>query len=220
MRWSECEEKKIVELTKNGANSTEIAKILNRSKKSVKCKLKRLGEQYEKHNKKEKIIKYCVNCGNKITSRFGVFFCGHSCSAIYNNKKRRKVKNCVNCGTELNGKQKKYCSSFCTGEHKRKLIFEKIEGGDPTFNSKNYKNYLIFKYGEKCMECGWCETNKYSNKIPIELEHIDGNSENNNLNNLKLLCPNCHSLTPTYKALNSGNGRHKRRERYRDGKSY
>lgn len=220
MRWNEYEEKKIVELTKNGFNSAEIAKILNRSKKSIKCKLKRLGEQYEKHNKKEKIIKYCVNCGNKITSRRAKFFCGHSCSAIYNNKKRREPKYCVNCNTELNHKQKKYCSSFCCGEHKRKLIFEQIEKGDSKLNSKNYKNYLIFKYGEKCMDCGWCKTNKYSNKIPIELEHIDGNSENNSLGNLKLLCPNCHSLTPTYRALNTGNGRHKRRKRYKDGKSY
>lgn len=220
MKWTEDEKKKIVELTKNGFNSTEIAKILNRGKKSIKCKLKRLGEQYEKYNKKEKIFKYCLNCGKKITSRSGYIFCGHSCSAIYNNKKRREVKNCINCGTELNSRQKIYCSSICIGAHKRKLIFEQIDRGDSTFNSKNYKNYLIFKYGEKCMECGWCEVNKYSNKIPIELEHVDGNSDNNNLINLKLLCPNCHSLTPTYKGLNNGNGRHKRRERYKTGKSY
>ena len=70
------------------------------------------------------------------------------------------------------------------------------------------------------MECGWCEINKYSGNVPIELEHIDGNSENNSLENLKLLCPNCHSLTPTYKALNTGNGRHSRRKRYEEGKSY
>jgi hypothetical protein len=45
------------------------------------------------------------------------------------------------------------------------------------------------------------------------LEHKDGNSENHNLNNLELLCPNHHSLTPTYGALNKGNGRTKRREK-------
>ena len=61
---------------------------------------------------------------------------------------------------------------------------------------------------------------EYSKKIPIELEHIDGNSENNNLSNLKLLCPNCHSLTSTYRFLNVGNGRYKRKQRYHDGKSF
>lgn len=70
------------------------------------------------------------------------------------------------------------------------------------------------------MECGWCEVNPISGKVPIELEHIDGDSNNNSLENLKLLCPNHHSLTPTYKYLNKGKGRHSRRERYNKGKSY
>jgi len=70
------------------------------------------------------------------------------------------------------------------------------------------------------MECGWCEVNRYSGNVPVELEHIGGNSENNSLENLKLLCPNHHSLTLTYKALNVGNGRHSRMKRYKEGKSY
>jgi 5-methylcytosine-specific restriction endonuclease McrA len=61
------------------------------------------------------------------------------------------------------------------------------------------------------MDCGWCEINPITNKVPIQLEHIDGNSENNSLDNLKILCPNCHSLTPTFGALNKGNGRELRR---------
>ena len=87
-------------------------------------------------------------------------------------------------------------------------------------SSRTSKSYLIKLHGAKCMECGWDKINPYTNKVPIELKHIDGNSENNELSNLKLLCPNCHSLTPTYKALNKGNGRHKRMERYKEGKSF
>jgi predicted HNH restriction endonuclease len=41
----------------------------------------------------------------------------------------------------------------------------------------------------------------------VEVEHIDGNWRNNQPSNLTLLCPNCHSLTPTYRALNWGRGR-------------
>lgn len=72
---------------------------------------------------------------------------------------------------------------------------------------------------------GWrCESCKYEqwmgSRIPLELEHIDGDSSNFNELNLCLLCPTCHALTPTYKARNIGHGRHKRRERYREGKSY
>ena len=70
------------------------------------------------------------------------------------------------------------------------------------------------------MDCGWCRVHPVTGKVPIELEHIDGNSLNNSPDNVKLLCPNCHSLTSTYKALNMGKGRHSRRQRYQEGKSH
>jgi 5-methylcytosine-specific restriction endonuclease McrA len=57
------------------------------------------------------------------------------------------------------------------------------------------------------MRCGWDEINKYTNKIPLEVEHIDGNWKNNKEENLELICPNCHSLTKTYKGGNRGKGR-------------
>ena len=56
--------------------------------------------------------------------------------------------------------------------------------------------------------------------IPLEMDHTDGNHRNNSLDNLKLLYPTCHALTPTYKAKNKGNGRYSRMKRYHNGKSY
>ena len=38
--------------------------------------------------------------------------------------------------------------------------------------------------------------------IPLELHHIDGNNQNNNLTNLTLLCPNCHAMTDNYRGKN------------------
>ena len=46
---------------------------------------------------------------------------------------------------------------------------------------------------------------KRHEKITIELDHLDGNSNNNNLNNLRILCPNCHSQTPTFRSRNNKN---------------
>ena len=127
---------------------------------------------------------------------------------------------CINCGKDLKDKNNFFCNNTCCGEFKLKQKFKEIESGNIKLSPRIYKLYLIEKHGEKCMECGWAEKNKVSNTIPIELEHVDGNSENNSLSNLKLLCPNCHSLTPTYRFLNVGNGRYKRKQRYKDGKSF
>lgn len=53
--------------------------------------------------------------------------------------------------------------------------------------------------------CSNCKLTVWlNNKIPLELDHIDGNRFNNNLNNLRLLCPNCHALTPNYRGKNKG----------------
>jgi hypothetical protein len=126
-------------------------------------------------------------------------------------RKREKLeKQCLYCNKKIPNRNV-YCSNKCQGDYKTQLIFENIEKGDKTLYVNNYRNYLILKYGEKCMDCGWGEINPITNKVPIQLEHIDGNSENNSLENLKILCPNCHSLTPTFGALNKGNGRELRR---------
>ena len=60
--------------------------------------------------------------------------------------------------------------------------------------------------------------------IPLDLHHIDGNSDNHNLDNIKLLCPNCHRQTDNYAGANN-NGKFSRRKKYRnirykEGKSY
>ncbi len=49
--------------------------------------------------------------------------------------------------------------------------------------------------------CGWNKTTK-DGRLPLELDHINGDSRDNRLTNLQILCPNCHSLQPTHRGLN------------------
>jgi hypothetical protein len=128
---------------------------------------------------------------------------------------------CKNCGLDFTKRSAKiYCSNACQKAYEKKQRYQKIEAGlTEGIGERRFRDYLIEKHGAKCMRCGWDKTNPVTGCCPIELEHLDGNSQNNKLDNLCLLCPNCHSLTATYKALNKGNGRYKRRLRYTAGKS-
>ena len=71
-----------------------------------------------------------------------------------------------------------------------------------TIQSYKLKRRLL-KEGIFKHQCMNCRRTKWAGKpIPLELDHIDGNNKNNSLTNLRLLCPNCHALTPTYRSKN------------------
>ncbi len=53
----------------------------------------------------------------------------------------------------------------------------------------------------KCEKCGWAKCSE-DGRTPLELDHINGNRKDNRLENLQILCPNCHSLQPTHRGRN------------------
>lgn len=73
---------------------------------------------------------------------------------------------------------------------------------DSGVQSNKLRKYLLDEkiFEHKCSSC--TNTTWLDNLIPLELDHIDGDNTNNKLANLRLLCPNCHSLTPTYRGRN------------------
>jgi DNA-directed RNA polymerase subunit L len=81
--------------------------------------------------------------------------------------------------------------------------------------SGHVRRYLREKFQSKCTLCGWNIIHPITKKVPLEIDHIDGNPDNNTESNLRLLCPNCHSLTPYFRGLNRGKGRKWRMDNYR-----
>jgi hypothetical protein len=73
---------------------------------------------------------------------------------------------------------------------------------------QSYKLKLkLLRAGIKQHRCEGCHLTEWLGKpIPLELDHINGNNQDNSLSNLRLLCPNCHCFTPTYR------GKKKRRQ--------
>lgn len=128
------------------------------------------------------------------------------------------MKNCLNCGKELTKSQTKYCCTKCQTDYQHKQWVQRWKNGKETGIRGQYgisahlKRYLFDKYGNKCARCGWGEINPFTNTLPLEIEHIDGNYLNNAEENLIVLCPNCHSLTATYKGANKGKGRKDRKQ--------
>lgn len=151
-------------------------------------------------------------------------FCSQSCGAKFHNESRRgftlaedKVFNCLNCGKEFkaNGTaEHKYCSRDCMmgfwwEETKTELL--KL-GVDNSHANRAGKRYLTEFHKGKCQLCNLSEWQ--GQPMPLVLDHIDGDSYNNSLSNLRVICNNCDSIQPTYKGRNKGNGRVERAKRW------
>jgi len=147
--------------------------------------------------------------------------CGELANFILKNNKQccSKTTNCCKAIRQKNSeglKQsykegKKRC--VFTDEHRQKTINERKEqvlkdlNSSGTYRGNCYLKRIINEYNlleYKCSDCGISDWN--NKKLTLELDHIDGQAHNCKLNNLRFLCPNCHSQTDTFrgKGINTG----------------
>lgn len=158
----------------------------------------------------------CLECGNETNNQK---FCGMSCAAKFNNKKfprRKKEGMCKVCGCSIST-SRKYCKAcyvcftptglFAKQAEQNGRFYPTIGGGNP--GSKAVRRYCIEKYGNKCSICGLDAISWNGQPLVLIVDHIDGHSNNWALNNIRLVCPNCDTQLPTFKARNKGNSTRK-----------
>lgn len=152
---------------------------------SLSCSNKdRLRKNEIKYNQNPKLCKQCTQPIAYLKRWFNTF-CSSACAATYNNYKRSK---------------KDKLPKLPQPDKSLQLFQE-----GKLYNRPTIRRVLIKLHGNICMVCNlpglW-----QNEPIVLIVDHKDGNAANNSPNNVRLLCPNCNSQTPTFSGRNKGNG--------------
>ena len=109
-------------------------------------------------------------------------------------KRLAMINDCNRPNQGNKGLKKNYVSHACVP------LSEILTGNHPSFQTHKLKLKLL-KAGIFKNQCTICHIESWQNKkIVCELDHIDGNRTNHRLENLRMLCPNCHSQTDTFRS--------------------
>ena len=155
----------------------------------------------------------CETCDSEFTPKRNTTgkYCSRSCSATASNSRvprriRTGPKDCAVCAKPVQA-GRTHCSADCRGKAKILPWLKGEESGSYANGTlkKVIRYWLIEQAGNKCTECGWGKQNPILGHAILTVDHVDGNWQNNSVDNLKVLCYNCHTLTPTFGSLNWNN---------------
>ncbi len=202
-------------MTKNNISPESLAAMRRASDRGRHTQSERKLKAIADYELNPKLCRHCGSVPIAYQYRRVNNFCSQRCAAKFNNAARKDekpddIKLCLSCQAPCSAV---YCSIKCQNNRKYVDYIASWKSGSlvATSISNHIRRYLLDTYGSKCSLCGWDKVNPITNRVPVEVDHIDGNSGNNKEDNLRLICPNCHSLTPTFRNLNAGNGRKNRR---------
>lgn len=158
-------------------------------------------------------MKMCERCNKKHNGKFGSGrFCSQKCAQTRTRSKEVKkkisngVKRYINNNLEsLTKTQRKQNALKQIETWNGKVLDENFE----TLSWGRKRKRIILEQDGKCNKCG--NDKWFNKKLPIEIDHIDGNRKNDKRNNLVGLCPNCHSITDTWRGKNL-KGKEKRKQ--------
>lgn len=159
-------------------------------------------------------------------SKTGIFFCSHKCANLHRPPMSEEVKEKIrlkailnNAADRLNTREsrlkrsltilQRYGGGGALGLGQQANTPESLERRRLTLRAKNDKKKFEDKskgrrraiiLEEVNYKCEWCAVSKWRNQpLTLEIDHIDGNNKNNRRENLRALCPNCHSQTLTFR---------------------
>jgi Zn finger protein HypA/HybF involved in hydrogenase expression len=159
-------------------------------------------------------MKLCKKCGNEFKPIKGLInYCSLECRNSRDWTEEDKKKKSVSA--KNSEKLKKQLNSIRTEEVYDKIVKTKKEKHIKQILKSNYEDLsfeslrfrILYEQENKCNNCG---LDKWLDKdIILELDHKDGNNKNNVRDNLEMICPNCHSLTQTWRGRNKKERRHR-----------
>ena len=179
----------------------------NRMNGSKREEIKRkISETLKNKSKQNAKITHCEVCGKETNNKR---FCSIECRKKTYNRHYGKIV-CHECGKIFDGlTNRKFCCAECANAHLKKKRIERFLNGEYKNNGnrtlpKNIREYLFEKNDYHCEVCGYEGYNVKTGNTILQIHHKDGNSKNNMVDNLQVICPNCHAKTENYMALNKG----------------